>query len=130
VARAAVDEGADAMRRPKDAKPERNQGMSYKYGNRKTEIDGHNFDSLAEGRRYEVLRRLERCGDITDLELQPRIDLHVNGVYCGFYRGDFRYKTSRGAVVVEDVKGVKTPIYRLKKKLVRAIHGIRIVEVA
>lgn len=98
-----------------------------KYGAKKTTIDGHKFDSLAEGRRYNVLKILEKAGEITDLELQPRHDLVVNGKKCGFYKADFRY-TENGKVVVEDVKGMKTPVYNLKKKLVKAIYDIDIYE--
>ena len=102
-----------------------------KYGNKKVEFAGILFDSKAELRRFHELKLLERAGEITNLELQPRFDLVVEGVKCGFYKGDFRYVDTRtGKEVVEDVKGVKTPVYRLKRKLVRAIYGVDVVEVS
>jgi hypothetical protein len=55
----------------------------------------------------------------------------VNGQKLGFYRGDFRYRHN-GVTVLEDVKSAftaKIPVYRLKKKLVKALYGIDIVEV-
>jgi hypothetical protein len=100
-----------------------------KYGNRKVEIDGHMFDSQAEADHYGDLRFLERAGEITDLELQPVYPLIVNGVIVAQYRADFRFTDADGVVHVQDVKGVKTPVYRLKAKMVKAIYGIEIEEV-
>ena len=76
------------------------------------------------------MKVLERCGEVTELELQPKYDVIVNGVKIGFWKGDFRYwLVKEKQRVIEDVKGVKTPVYRLKKKLVEAIYGIEIVEI-
>lgn len=94
-----------------------------------TVIDGRRFASKAEARRYGVLRLMERSGEIRGLELQPRYSLHVNGWKLGEYRADFRYVTSDGETVVEDVKGVLTPMYRWKKKHVAAEYGVDVVEV-
>jgi hypothetical protein len=104
------------------------QRKPAKYRNRKHLVENIKFDSIAEARRYIDLRLLEKGGKITDLTLQPVYDLHVCGVLVCRYKADFRYLES-GAVVVEDVKGVRTPTYRLKKKLMKAIHGIDIREV-
>ena len=98
-----------------------------KYRSVKTEVNGIKFDSKKEAARYQQLKLLERAGQISYLELQPRFDLIVNGTNCGFYKADFRYQEN-GKVVVEDVKGMKTPVYNLKKKLMRAIHGIEVYE--
>lgn len=98
-----------------------------KYNARKVEIDGHTFDSVKEGKRYGVLKVLERAGHIENLELQPKIDCVVNGEKVCSYRADFRY-LERGEPVYEDVKGVKTPVYKLKRKLVRACTGIEVKE--
>jgi hypothetical protein len=100
-----------------------------KYGNRKVEFDGHLFDSLKELRRYKELRLLEKAKRISQLELQPKFALEVNGVSVCTYVADFHYwdhDTSRW--VVEDSKGVRTPVYRLKKKLMKACLGIDILE--
>jgi len=101
-----------------------------KYHARPTEVDGHRFASMAEARRYSELMLLQRAGEITDLELQPRYPLEVNGIKVATYVGDFRYQEGN-EIVLEDVKSepTKTPVYKLKKKLLYAIYGIGIVEV-
>ena len=104
--------------------------QASKYHNCKTVVQDIQFDSRKEANRYQELLHLVRAGDIEDLELQPRFDLTVNGHKCGFYKADFRYKeVATGLVVVEDVKGVKTAVYQLKKKLMKALHNISIREV-
>jgi hypothetical protein len=101
-----------------------------KYHAKKTVVDGITFDSKKEARRYEAIRR---DPSISKLELQPKYDLLAHDlqtgqpVKVGYYKADFRY-LQNGETVVEDVKGVKTPIYRLKKKMVEATHGIEIKE--
>jgi hypothetical protein len=100
-----------------------------KYNARRVEIDGHRFASAAEGRRYATLSALERAGRIAGLELQPRFDCIVAGVKICAYVADFRYRQG-GAAVVEDVKGVRTALYRLKRKLAEACHpGLVITEI-
>lgn len=101
--------------------------MRNKYRAIKAVVDGITFDSKKEARRYGQLKLLARAGKISELKLQPRFDLIVNGCKCGFYKADFEY-IEDGKRVVEDVKGMKTPIYNLKKKLVKAIYGIDIFE--
>lgn len=102
---------------------------SHKYWAKPCEIDGHKFPSQKEGRRYLELKLLERAGAISGLELQPKFPLIVNGAKICEYRGDFRYVDGdKGAVIIEDTKGFKTPEYRLKKKLVEALYGISILE--
>ena len=101
-----------------------------KYRAVKTTVDGIVFDSRREAVRYQELRLLERAGQITALILQPRLAISVQGVKICEYRGDFEYTdTQTGERILEDVKGVLTPVYRLKKKLVKACYGIDIQEV-
>ena len=101
-----------------------------KYGNKKVEIDGKKFDSKAEGARYVELKRLQEGGVISGLKTQEEFALPVNGALICKYRADFCYVDSDGNRVVEDVKGGPvTPVYTLKKKLMKAIHGIEIKEV-
>lgn len=98
-----------------------------------TDVDGVRFASRLEARRYQELRLMEAAGEIRDLECQPRYRLEVNGVKICDYVGDFRYTDAQtGAVVVEDVKGgnaTKTPVYRLKRRLMLACHGIEVKEI-
>jgi hypothetical protein len=107
--------------------------QSTKYHNRKTVHQGITFDSRKEANRYQELLLMERAGLICNIELQPRYDLVVNAQKLGFYRGDFRYeKIDTGEMVTEDVKGgnaTKTPLYVLKRKLVKALYNVDIVEV-
>jgi len=98
-----------------------------KYNAVKTVVDGIKFDSKKEARRYSQLKLMEKSGAISDLSLQPRFDLIVSGKKCGFYKADFKY-VENGKEVIEDVKGILTPVYRLKKKLVKAIYNIDIFE--
>lgn len=101
-----------------------------KYRAIKTEVDGITFDSKREAARYMELVLLERAGEISRLELQPKYDCVVNGKKICTYKADFRYFDANGSVV-EDVKGMKTPVYRLKKKLVEALYpGVTIQEVS
>lgn len=101
-----------------------------KYRARKIEVDGITFDSKAEARRYGELRLLEQAREISGLELQPKFDIKVNDKKICTWKGDFRYWCNRGrGWVLEDVKGVRTPVYRLKKKLVEALYDIEITEV-
>lgn len=96
-----------------------------KYGAIPTEVDGIRFASKAEARRYQDLRLMEMGGLIADLTLQPRLPLVVNGVKIGTYVADFRYLDhGHGKTIWEDVKGVETPVFRIKRKLVKALHGI------
>lgn len=100
-----------------------------KYGAVKTVVDGITFDSKAEARRYGELKLLQAAGVIKDLEMQPRYDITINDKFCAFYKADFRY-IQDGEMVVEDVKGMKTPMYRLKKKLVEALYPhVEIMEI-
>jgi hypothetical protein len=100
-----------------------------KYGNRKTERDGYIFDSKAEARHYDELRLRERAGEIHDLVLQPKFDITVNGKHICNYFSDFSYIEKDGSYRVVDVKGVRTDVFILKRKLVAALYGIDIVEV-
>lgn len=90
------------------------------------------FDSLAEAKRYQVLKLAEIAGRISNLTLQPKYALICNGTHVGTYYADFEYLNETGLLIVEDVKSAHTrkdPVYRLKKKMVQAIYGIEIKEV-
>lgn len=101
-----------------------------KYHSVRTVVDNVTFDSKREADRYSELKLLIRAGTIRDLELQPEFPVVVNGVKICVYRADFAYSALDGKRTVEDVKSgpTKTPVYRLKRKLVEAIYDIRILE--
>lgn len=108
-----------------------------KYNNRKTEMDGIKFDSKHEAVRYIELKYLQRVGEIRDLQLQYPFELipaqkdekGKTVERAVTYRADFVYYDKSGNLVVEDAKGVRTELYRLKKKLMRYFKGIEIKEV-
>ena len=126
-----------------------------KYGNKKVEIDGIEFDSKKEARRYWELSLLQRAGKISDLQLQrefelipaqyetyPRYGKTGNRLQDGkrciekscTYKADFCYMQD-GRLVVEDVKGYRDPQsagyakFVIKRKLMLAVHGIKVIEV-
>ncbi len=120
-----------------------------KYGNRKTEAGGRTFDSTKEARRYRQLQALERAGVIYGLACQVRFELvppqrepdtygprggrkpgKIKNGYSGVaYYADFVYYEKDGRQVVEDVKGFKTDVYKIKKQLMADKYGIYISEV-
>lgn len=102
-------------------------GKRPKYGNRKTEVDGIRFQSRKEASRYSELRLLERAGKISDLRLQVKFSLDIEGFHVCNYYADFCYEEN-GEIIVEDSKGVRTKDYRIKAKLMMAIYRIKIKE--
>jgi hypothetical protein len=98
-----------------------------KYRAIKTTVDGYTFDSKKEAARYSELRLLERAGRIHNLILQVPFKVELNGVHVFTYRADFVY-FENGVRVVEDVKGYATPLYRLKKRVLKALYNVDIRE--
>lgn len=98
-----------------------------KFGNKITEVDDIKFDSKAESQRYGELNMMLRGGLIHSFERQVSYDLEVNGVLICRYIADFVITWPDGIITVEDVKGVQTRDFKLKKKLMWAIHGIEII---
>ena len=97
-----------------------------KYGAIKTGVDGITFASKAEAGRYLELKALAAAGEIKNLELQPKFRCEIAGKKVCDYFADFAYFT-KSKRVVEDVKGIETAVFRLKKKLVEALYpGVKI----
>ena len=116
--------------------------MTSKYRNVRTEVDGITFDSKKEARYYQELLLREKAGEVDDIQLQPEFVLHAwcprgtpaapgaRAAPIGRYIADFAYRDiSEETVYIVDVKGVRTPFYKWKKKHVEAEHGIVITEV-
>lgn len=105
-----------------------------KYKNNPMIIDGIRFDSTKEGHRWLELQTLQKAGVISDLQRQVKFELQPSFYHNGKkyrpiqYVADFVYNES-GENIVEDVKGVKTQEYKLKKKMMLYIYGIEIKEV-
>lgn len=102
--------------------------MANKYRAIRTKVDNITFDSKREAARYQELKLLRDAGEISSLVLQPKFPIQINDVKICTYIADFEYEKD-GKTVVEDSKGVLTPIYRIKKKLVKALYGVEIQEV-
>lgn len=114
---------------------------SNKYGAKRIRVNGHTFDSKREADRYKILKAMQMAREISELELQPQFPFMIGGKPVlmrskGFpngrrvkYVADFRYKDADGNTVIEDVKGYATDVYKLKKAVVEAIYGIKVVEV-
>lgn len=98
---------------------------AHKYGAIATHADGIRFDSKAEAAKYQELKLLEKAGVITNLKLQTRWPLEVNGVVIGHYVSDFDFLEGAAHVVV-DTKGMQTPLFRWKQKHFEAQTGMRI----
>ena len=103
-----------------DVQPKR----SHKYNAQPTEIDGIRFDSKREAQRYRELQLLAADGEIHALQLQPRFELQPSFKRDGktvraiHYVADFQYtEDATERVIVEDVKGMETDVFKLKRKL-------------
>lgn len=116
---------------PAAASPPTEQ-KARKYGNKVEYVDGRKFDSRKEASRYRYLSALQAQGEIRNLRCQVRYPLEVNGIQVGLYVADFVYVRADGESVVEDVKGWLDPaspvtkLFRLKEKLLWALHGIKV----
>lgn len=93
-----------------------------KYRNKKTQVDMYVFDSVLEARRYKQLTLLERAGEIKNLKLQVPFLLQESFRKNGKtyrkieYIADFVYE-EKGQTIVEDTKGIKTDVFKIKQKL-------------
>lgn len=101
-----------------------------KYHNKKVIYNGITFDSIKEKNRYTELKLLERSGIIKELKLQYEFELqpkyvnnkgkHVRSIK---YKADFfYYNNQRGIYIVEDTKGFRTDVYKLKKKMFEYVY--------
>lgn len=103
-----------------------------KYGNKSVQdpATGQTFDSQMEFRHWQALLLRKAAGEITELIRQVPFRIEVNGQYiCDYVADMVYYDLTTERQIVVDVKGARTDVYRLKKKLVRACYGIEITEV-
>lgn len=114
--------------------------MRSKYHNRKVIVDGLKFDSIKEAKRWRELCLLYRAGEIGEVERQVEFvlipsqrtrtqDGKTKTERAVKYIADFVYTDKNGRQVVEDVKGVRTKEYIIKRKLLLFLRGIAIKEV-
>lgn len=97
-----------------------------KYKSRRVKIDGIAFASTREGKRYMDLRLLERAGEISMLTCQPKYPIVINDIPICTVILDFSYIDKSGETIIEDVKGLDMVVSKLKRKLVKACHGIEV----
>lgn len=107
-----------------------------KYRNKKVIVDDYIFDSIQESRRYKELKMLLKAGQIQNLELQPHFLLQESFKKNGKtyrkieYIADFKY-IENNKIIIEDVKGIQTDVFKLKHKLFEKIYPdleLRIIE--
>lgn len=100
-----------------------------KYGNKQTVLNGKVFDSRREARRFMELDLMQKAGLISDLRLQVPFELipKIGSERAVYYIADYVYKEN-GETVVEDCKGCRTDVYRIKRKLMLYRYGIEIKE--
>ena len=99
-----------------------------KYGNKTTETNGLMFDSKKEARFF---LQLQQDPSVVSIKTQVRYELipKQDGERACTYVADFVVEYQSGEVVVYDVKGMKTAVYVVKRKLMLWVHGIKIREV-
>ena len=94
-----------------------------KYHNKPMKIGDLRFASQAEAKRWNELSLLVLGKQITGLRCQPRFPMVVNGKTVCTYVGDFLYlELATGRQICEDVKGMETPVFKIKRKLFEALH--------
>lgn len=104
-----------------------------KYGNQVAEYQGEKYQSRKEARYAKLLDTLKRAvrpeERVVSWERQVPFEIVINGVKVCKYLADFKVLFADGRTEIIDVKGMRTDIYKLKKKLVQACHGVEIKEV-
>ena len=104
---------------------------SSKYHAKRTEVDGIKFASKKEAKRYQELKILQENGVITNLRLQVPFILFEKSEYGRVikYIADFvYYDLNEHSEIVEDSKGFRTDVYKLKKRMMGEKYGIKIKE--
>ncbi len=99
--------------------------LKHKFHTKRTEVDNIKFSSKKEAKRYNILKLLQKSGDI--LFFLRQVPFHLPGGVK--YVCDFLIFWANGIVTIEDVKGFKTESYKAKKKMVEALYPIEISEV-
>jgi hypothetical protein len=106
-----------------------------KYKNRPMNVLGEHFRSEREYRRYKDLMLMQSAGEISGLTREVVFTLAPGCKIMGeralpplMYWADFVYCMSDGSQIVEDCKGFRTPVYRIKRHLMKTVHGIEVLE--
>ena len=110
---------------------------NQKYRNKKVQVDGITFDSQKEAKRYAELKLMAQAGHIDNLELQKEFVLiqpqYIDGKCveraCKYKADFYYYDCLQNKWICEDVKGMRTKEYIIKRKLMLLVHGIKITEI-
>jgi hypothetical protein len=112
------------------------RNLKNKFGNKKTEVDGIKFDSKKEAEYYKKYKSYLDSGTIAKLELQVPFKYEIqylanNKIHktVGRYVADFVVTYNSGEIGVIDVKGFRTAEYKRKKKIIKKLYGIDIIEI-
>lgn len=107
-----------------------------KYHNKKVVYHGIKFDSKKEAQRYVELKWLEKTNQIKELELQKKFELQPSYKKNGktirsinYYADFYYYDIIKGEYIVEDTKGLRTEVYKIKKKLFEYKYDMTITEI-
>jgi hypothetical protein len=106
-----------------------------KYRNKRIVVDGINFQSIKESRRYGVLKMMKLAGQIVGFECQYPFKVYEDGKWMFTYKCDFRVEVAPGVYVIEDVKPLDrrtgkfltTSTFKLKKKIVEKNFNVKII---
>lgn len=122
-----------AMKMAEYLKTNPRQDHRSKYGNLKTEYNGTVFHSKKEAEYAKTLDWMKKITTPSDrvlrYDMQVPFQIIMNGIKIAKYIADFKVFYADGSEEIIDVKGVRTNIYVLKKKLVEAQYGVKIIEV-
>lgn len=99
--------------------------LKHKFKAKPTELDGIKFASKKEAKRYRDLKTLQELGEILFFLRQVPFHLQAGVKYVC----DFLVFWTNGEVTIEDVKGIKTDMYIVKKKMVEATYPVTITEI-
>ena len=98
-----------------------------KYKNIKTVYNGNTYDSKKEAHRAYELDLLQKAGKIKDLQRQTSIPIIIMDIKIAVYKPDFvYYDNEKNKIIIEDVKGMQTAVFKLKKKILEA-QGYKIL---
>lgn len=100
-----------------------------KYNNRKTVYNGREYDSKKEAIRAFELDLMVKAKIVKKWIPQQQFVFNYNGIKICSYYADFTVHYVDGHIEVEDVKGVRTGVYIIKKKMMKAFYGINIKEI-
>ena len=121
--------GPDALRQVREQLQLAPSEPKNKFGATAVVLDGYRFASKREAQHYWALKNDET---IRDLFVQPAWRIEINGEFVCDYVADFSFRDANRVLHVHDVKSkaTKTPEYRIKRKLMHAVHSIYVEEIA